>query len=86
MPSRHHKQAVFNDKEYEKVKKVQGDKTDYRFFREAVMYYVGEAEREALAGRDQTTHQGGARQTPDIKLDESKLLPPFIRIKTAQNP
>jgi hypothetical protein len=45
MPRRHHTQADFNQVEWEKIKKVQGDKTDYRFFRECVMEYV-EARRD----------------------------------------
>lgn len=37
MPRRFHKQADFNVAEMEKIKKLQGDKTDYRFFRECVL-------------------------------------------------
>lgn len=40
MPRNFHKQACFNAAEMERIKKVQGVKTDYRFFREAVMERV----------------------------------------------
>ena len=44
MPRRFHKQADFNFQEIEKIKKVQGDKTDYRFFREAILDHVSRTE------------------------------------------
>ena len=44
MPRRFHKQADFNIAEIERIKKVQGDKTDYRFFREAILDHVSRTE------------------------------------------
>jgi hypothetical protein len=83
MPRRYHKQADFNEAEMEKIKKAQSNKTDYRFFREAVMYYVGESERRALETRDARPIQGIDERV--AQLDETKL-PPFFRVKVSQNP
>ena len=83
MPSKGHIQAVFNKKDMERVKKVQGDKTDYRFFREAVIYYVERAERGALADDNQEHDQGRDGTSPRIlqtnERETEQTDPPFIR-------
>lgn len=76
MPHRVHKQGDFNKEEGERIKRVQGDKTDYRFMREAILKYVGEAEREALAGRNLGDSQQRSQESPSV-TDNSN--PPFIR-------
>lgn len=70
MPPRHQIAAHFNEKEWEKIKKVQGTKTEYKFIREVVLEYVREAEREAMAGRDQGNSPRGTEAT--------EVFPPFI--------
>ena len=40
MPRRHQIAGHFNQKEWEKIKAAQGDKSEYRLIREAVLKYV----------------------------------------------
>jgi hypothetical protein len=81
MPRRYHRQATFNEDEIQKIKKVQGTKTDGRFFREAVTYYVREAEREAVA----RGHEGNIpTSVPEVRGTEERT-PPFLRVKSSQN-
>ena len=80
MPRRYHRQATFNEDEMEKIKKVQGVRTDDRFMRDAVFEYVRESERTAVeagsAGRPERAEVVGpnrliGKNRVDISIEDA---------------